>query len=98
MNFMLKNQLAECLAERKIRQSQLARRLRMSAAYVSRLRSGKIQPSIGAALRIAHYFGKPVEQIFQLVETTGKESNFPDMPPSVSGEKNNHGGDQNERK
>jgi DNA-binding XRE family transcriptional regulator len=72
MSFTLKNQLAECLAERKIRQWQLARRLRMSRPYVSRLCSGQIQPSMVAALRIAHCVGKPIEQIFQLVEEEGK--------------------------
>lgn len=72
MNFELKNKLADCLAERKIRQSQLARRLNMSPAYVSRLCGGKIHPSLEAAFRIAHYFGKPVEQVFQLVEENDK--------------------------
>lgn len=86
MNFTLKNKLAECLAEKKIRQWQLARRLRMSRPYVSRLCSGQIQPSVVAALRIARCLDKPVDQIFQLVETTGKPSNFPDVPPSAPGE------------
>jgi DNA-binding XRE family transcriptional regulator len=74
MSFTLKNQLAECLAEKKIRQWQLARRLRMSRPYVSRLCSGQIQPSMVAALRIAHCVGKPVEQIFQLVEEDTNKS------------------------
>jgi transcriptional regulator with XRE-family HTH domain len=78
MSFKLNNQLAGCLAERKIRQSQLARRLRMSPAYVSRLCSGQIEPSLEAALRIAHYFGKPVELIFQLAEAVQK-TNFPSV-------------------
>jgi putative transcriptional regulator len=71
MSFKLKNKLADCLAERKIRQSQLARRLNMSPAYVSRLLNGHIAPSIETALRIARYFGKPVESIFQLGEEDG---------------------------
>jgi putative transcriptional regulator len=66
MNFRLKNKLADCLAEEKIRQSQLARRLDMSPAYVSRLLNGHISPSIETAIRIAQYFDKPVESIFQL--------------------------------
>jgi putative transcriptional regulator len=73
MSFALKNQLAECLAEKRIRQSQLARRLDMSPAYVSRLLNGHIAPSIETALRIARYFDKPVESIFQLVEEGGKK-------------------------
>jgi len=76
MSFALKNQLVECLAEKKIRQWQLARRLRMSRAYVCRLCSGQIQPSMVAALRIAHCVGKPVEQVFQLVEVDTRQGNY----------------------
>lgn len=72
MKFRLKNKLADCLAERKIRQSQLARRLDMSPAYVSRLLNSHIAPSIETGLRIARYFGKPLESIFQLVEEDDK--------------------------
>jgi len=77
MSFALKNRLAECLAEKEIRQWQLARRLHMSRAYVCRLCSGQIQPSMVAALRIALCVGKPIEQIFQLVEEDTKQGNFP---------------------
>jgi DNA-binding XRE family transcriptional regulator len=77
MSFALKNQLVECLAEKKIRQWQLARRLRMSRAYVCRLCSGQIQPSMVAALRIAHCVGKPVEQVFQLVEGDTNQGSSP---------------------
>ena|SRR5882757_1562791 len=68
MSFELKNKLAECLAEKKIRQSQLAHYLDMSPAYVSRLAGCHIDPSVIVALRIAHFFSKPVESIFQLVQ------------------------------
>jgi putative transcriptional regulator len=68
MSCLLKNRLAECRAAKGINKSQLAIRLKMSRAYVTRLERGDIQPSFESALRIAHYFGKPVEQIFQLVE------------------------------
>lgn len=66
MSVVLKNRLAECLRERRIKRSQLARRLRMSRAYVTRLMQGKIAPSLAVALRIARYFGRPVEEIFEL--------------------------------
>lgn len=68
MRSKLTNQLAECRTAKGIKKSQLAFRLRMSRGYITRLESGEIQPSIEAALRIARYFGKPVEQIFQLSE------------------------------
>jgi DNA-binding XRE family transcriptional regulator len=72
MNFTLKNHLAACLAEKGIRQWQLARRLRMSRGYVCRLCGGSLHPKLKVALRIAYLLGKPVEQIFQLVEEEGK--------------------------
>lgn len=68
MSSKLTNQLAECRAAKGINKSQLAFRLRMSRGYVTRLENGEIQPSIEVALRIARYFGKPVEQVFQLSE------------------------------
>ena len=72
MRVRLNNKLADCLAERNIRQAQLARRLHMSPAYVSRVLSNDLQPSLGVALRIARYFNKPVESIFQLDEEDRK--------------------------
>jgi putative transcriptional regulator len=96
--FILKNRLAECLAAKKINQSRLARRLFMSRAYVSRLMRGEIEPSIKAAFRIARYFGKPIEEIFELVEadrSNGTSSlNFPVTRPPKAGESNKLGGKQ----
>jgi DNA-binding XRE family transcriptional regulator len=40
--------------------------------YVTRLERGDIRPSAEAMIRIARYFGKPVEDVFQLVEEEGK--------------------------
>jgi len=77
MSVKLKNLLAECLVEKKIRQWQMARRLCMSRAYVSRVCSGQIQPSLEAAFRIAQLLGKPVDEVFQLVDD---ESDFPSVP------------------
>lgn len=64
----LNNRLAECRAAKGINKSQLAMRLDMSRAYVTRLERGDIQPSLETALRIARYFRRPVEEIFRLVE------------------------------
>jgi putative transcriptional regulator len=74
MRCKLKNRLAECRAARGIKKSQLAYRLKMSRAYVTRLERGDIRPSFETAIRIARVFGKPVEEIFQLVEGDGKLS------------------------
>ena len=74
MSCLLKNRLVECLAAKKVKKSQLAFWLKMSRAYVTRLVRGDIQPSFEVALRIARYFGKPVEAIFQLDEIAKNDS------------------------
>jgi len=68
MKCVFHNKLAECRAAIGINKSRLALRLRRSRAYVTRLENGEISPSFEMAMRIARYFKKPVEEIFQLVE------------------------------
>jgi putative transcriptional regulator len=77
MRYKLTNRLAECLAAKGVKKSQLAYWLKMSRAYVTRLERGDIRPSIESAVRIARYFDKDVEEIFQLVEEDTKQGNFP---------------------
>ena len=79
MRFKLNNRLVECLAARGMKKSQLAFRLKMSRAYVTRLERGDIRPSYETAIRIARIFDKQVEEIFQLVEEDNK-TNFPSVP------------------
>jgi putative transcriptional regulator len=79
----LQNHLSACLVEKKINQSQLARRLGKSRSYVSRLMGGEIRPCITIAIRIAHYFGKPVEQIFYLPESQDNQNHFLEQSPDV---------------
>lgn len=81
MRFKLNNRLGECRAARRIKKSQLAFWLKMSRAYVTRLERGDIRPSFETAIRIARIFGKPVEDIFQLVEQDNK-TDF--RPPSAA--------------
>lgn len=66
MSTTVTNRLTECRNAKGIKKSQLAFYLKKSRGYVTRLEQGDIQPSIESALRIAQYFGKPVEHIFQL--------------------------------
>lgn len=99
MRCKLTNQLTECLDERGVKKSELAHRLRRSRAYVTRLVKGEIHPSLAMAIRIARYFRKPVEEVFQLEETkpvlnakaqvalpSVSQIHFPGAPPSASGE------------
>ena len=84
MRPQLTNRLAECLAAKKIRKSQLARRFGLSRAHVTRLVRGDVQPSIEVALRFARYFGRPVEHIFQLEGGNGRSKDTPTISRPVS--------------
>ena len=85
MNYVLQNRLAECRAASGMKKSQLAFRLKMSRAYVTRLERGDSGASLETAIRISRILKKPVEDIFQLVKEDGKswpakptpESDFP---------------------
>lgn len=72
MSRKLTNRLAECRAAKGISKSQLAYYLDLDRASVTRLERGDIRPSIETAFRMAAYFKKPVDEIFQLVEGDGK--------------------------
>jgi putative transcriptional regulator len=73
MSFTLKNRLAECRAAKGVKKSQLAYYIGKSRGYVTRLERGDIRPSAEDMIRIARYFGKPVEYVFQLVEASKQE-------------------------
>jgi len=62
------NKISECRVARKISKAHLARRIHRSRAYVTQVEKGALQPGAEVMLRIALYFKKPVEEIFQLVE------------------------------
>jgi putative transcriptional regulator len=78
MSRIITNKLAECRAAKGISKSQLAYYLGLDRASVTRLERGDIRPSIETAFRMAAYFKKPVEEIFQLVEGDNK-TNFPSV-------------------
>jgi len=65
MRYLLRNRIAECRTAKGMNKSQLAFRLKMCRASVTRLERGDIRPSIETALRLAALFKKPVGEIFQ---------------------------------
>lgn len=95
MSCLLKNRLAECRNAKGINKSQLAYRLRKSRAYVTRLERGDIKPSIEVALRLARYFDKSVDFIFQLAEETAEATS---RPPLAAPGINNQDQDQQRKK
>jgi putative transcriptional regulator len=60
----VKNRLKVLRAERDWTQADLALRLEVSRQTVNAIETGKYDPSLPLAFRIAHVFGTPIEDIF----------------------------------
>ncbi|MBT8137448.1 MAG: helix-turn-helix transcriptional regulator [Gammaproteobacteria bacterium] len=60
----MKNRLKVLRAERNWRQEDLARQLDVSRQSVNAIETGKYDPSLPLAFRIAEVFALPIEQIF----------------------------------
>ncbi|AYV48980.1 transcriptional regulator [Caulobacter flavus] len=61
----MKNRLKVLRAERDWSQADLAQRLDVSRQTVNALETGKYDPSLPLAFKIARLFGQPIEAIFQ---------------------------------
>ncbi len=61
----MKNRLKVLRAERDWSQQDLADRLEVSRQSVNAVETGKYDPSLPLAFRIADLFGLPIETIFQ---------------------------------
>jgi putative transcriptional regulator len=60
----VKNRLKVLRAERDWSQADLADRLEVSRQTVNALETGKYDPSLPLAFKIARLFGQPIEAIF----------------------------------
>lgn len=60
----MKNRLKVLRAERDWSQGDLAERLEVSRQSVNAIETGKYDPSLPLAFRIADLFGLPIESIF----------------------------------
>ena len=60
----MKNRLKVLRAERDWTQSRLAQELQVSRQTVNAIETGKYDPSLPLAFRIARVFGAPIEAIF----------------------------------
>ena len=60
----MKNRLRVLRAERKWSQQDLAQRLEVSRQSVNAIETGKYDPSLPLAFRIADVFDLPIEEIF----------------------------------
>jgi putative transcriptional regulator len=61
----MKNRLKVLRAERDWSQADLAERLEVSRQTINALETGKYDPSLPLAFKIARLFGLPIETIFQ---------------------------------
>lgn len=61
----MKNSLRVLRAEREWSQGDLAEHLGVSRQTVNALETGKYDPSLPLAFKIAHIFGKRIEDIFR---------------------------------
>ncbi|HWT51700.1 MAG TPA: helix-turn-helix transcriptional regulator [Caulobacter sp.] len=61
----MRNRLKVLRAERDWSQADLAERLQVSRQTINALETGKYDPSLPLAFKIARLFGQPIETIFQ---------------------------------
>ena len=64
----MKNRLKVLRAERDWTQADLADRLEVSRQTVNAIETGKYDPSLPLAFRVASVFGLPIEDIFRPAE------------------------------
>jgi putative transcriptional regulator len=67
----MKNRLKVLRAERNWTQAQLAQELEVSRQTVNAIETGKFDPSLPLAFRIARLFQLPIEEIFQPNDVSG---------------------------
>ena len=60
----MKNKIEEIRKERGIRQEEFAKALGVSRQTISSLETGRYNPSIQLAFKIARYFGMTIEEVF----------------------------------
>ena len=61
----MKNRLKALRTERGWSQAELAERLDVSRQSVNSIETGKYDPSLPLAFKIARLFGQPIEAVFQ---------------------------------
>jgi len=62
----LKNKILKLRTERKITQNELAMVLGVTRQTIIALEKQKYSPSLILAIRLSTYFGKKVEEVFQI--------------------------------
>ena len=60
----MQNRIEQIRRERGIRQEEFAKLMGVSRQTISSLETGRYNPSIFLAYKIAHYFGLTIEEVF----------------------------------
>ena len=68
----MKNRLKVLRAERDWSQGDLAQRLEVSRQSVNAIETGKFDPSLPLAFKLARLFGMPIEEIFSDEKGSGE--------------------------
>ena len=64
----MKNRIEEIRKDRGVRQEEFAKALGVSRQTISSLETGRYNPSIFLAWKIARYFGMTIEEVFVFEE------------------------------
>ena len=70
----MKNRIEEIRKSRGIRQEELAQQLGVSRQTISSLETGRYNPSIFLAYKVAKLFGMTIEEVFVFEEAEQEES------------------------
>ncbi len=62
----VKTTLPAMRATQRLTQADLALAVGVSRQTINSIETGRFEPSLSLALKIAHYFAKPVEELFEL--------------------------------
>ena len=69
----MKNNLRVARAIKNITQGDLAKEIGVSRQTIHSIENGKFVPSVLLALKLAHFFDMPVDELFQLEEFEKKD-------------------------
>lgn len=78
----MRNRLRDLRAERNWSQADLAARVGVSRQTVNALETGKYDPSLPLAFKLAQVFGMPIEEIFFPDEAADERERSEGGPPS----------------
>ena len=70
----MKNRIEEIRKERGVRQEELAKALGVSRQTISSLETGRYNPSIFLAYKVAKLFGMTIEEVFVFEDAEQEES------------------------